>query len=70
MFAMLLVILLLLLHNSRDAGTAAGQWGGENLRPMDTYKKQKNHHQLCLLLLNNNVDLKNNKRNCRKICFN
>jgi len=36
------------------------------LRTMETYEKQKNPYQLCLLLLNNNVDLKNNKRNYRK----
>ena len=36
------------------------------LRAMETYKKQKNRHQLCLLLLNNIVDLKNNKRDYRK----
>ena len=31
---------------------------------METYKKQKkNRYQLCLLLFNNNVDLKNNKGN-------
>jgi len=36
---------------------------------MKTYEKQKNHYQLCLLLFNNNVDLKNKKKNY-KICFN
>jgi len=29
---------------------------------MKTYEKQKNRYQLCLLLFNNNFDLKNNKR--------
>jgi len=33
---------------------------------METYEKQKNRYQLCLLLFDNNVDLKNNKRNYRK----
>jgi len=32
---------------------------------METYEKQKNRYQLCLLLFNNNVGLKNNKRNYR-----
>jgi len=30
---------------------------------MEIYEKQKNRYQLCLLLFNNNVDLKNNKVN-------
>jgi len=29
---------------------------------MKTYEKQKNRYQLCLLLFNNNFDLKSNKR--------
>jgi len=37
---------------------------------METYEKQNNRYQLCLLLFNNNVYLKNNKRNYRKIRFN
>jgi len=36
---------------------------------MKTYEKLKNRYQLCSLLFNNNVDLKNNKRNW-KICLN
>jgi len=34
---------------------------------METYEKQKNRYQLCLLLFSNNVDLTNNKRNYRKL---
>jgi len=37
----------------------------KKLRAMETYEKQKNRYQLCLLLLNNHVGLKNNKRNHR-----
>jgi len=33
---------------------------------MEIYVKLKNCYQLCLLLFNNNVDLKNNKGNYRK----
>jgi len=33
---------------------------------METYEKQKIRYQLCLLLFNNYVGLKNNKRNYRK----
>jgi len=33
---------------------------------MEIYEKQKNRYQLCLLVFNNNVDLKNNKVNYRK----
>jgi len=46
----------------RDDGTAAGG-AVEMLRAMETYKKQKNHFQLCFFLFINNVDLKNNNRN-------
>jgi len=35
----------------------------KKLRAMKTYEKQKNRYQLCLLLFNNHVGLKNNKRN-------
>jgi len=34
---------------------------------METYKKQKNRYQLCLFVFINNVDLKNNNRNYRKL---
>jgi len=34
---------------------------------MKTYDKQKNRYQLCLLLFNNYVDLKNNKRNVENL---
>jgi len=37
------------------------------LRAMETYKKQKNRYQLCLFFFINNVDLKNNNRNYRKL---
>jgi len=33
---------------------------------MEINEEQKNRWQLCLLLFNNNVDLKNNKINYRK----
>jgi len=46
----------------RDAGTAAGQGGSKKLRVMETYKTQINRYQLCLLPLNNNVDLKSKKK--------
>jgi len=50
-----------LLGITRDAGTAVGQG------TMQTYKiKKKKRYQLCLFLFNNNVGLKNNKRNYRK----
>jgi len=45
------------------------KWAGEavkKLRAMEIYEKQKNRYQLCLLLFNNNVVLKNNKVNHRK----
>jgi len=34
---------------------------------METYEKQKHCYQLCLFLLINNVDHKNNNRNYRKL---
>jgi len=34
----------------------------KKLRAMKTYEKPKNRYQLCLLLFNNHVGLKNNKR--------
>ena len=36
------------------------------LRAIETYKKQKNRCQICLFLFINNVDLKNNSINCIK----
>jgi len=54
----------------RDAGTAVGVGRRKKLRTIETCKKQKNRYQLYLLLLSNTVDLRNNKRNHRKICFN
>jgi len=33
---------------------------------METCKKQKNSYQLCLILLNNHVELKNNETNHKK----
>ena len=48
----------------RNVGRA---WGAvKMLRAMETYEKQKNRYQVCLLLFNNNVGLKNNKRNYKK----
>jgi len=48
------------LIGSRDAGTAVGQGGSQKVVESNgnLNKKQKNRYQLCLLLLNNNVDLK------------
>ena len=39
------------------------------LKSMENYK-QRNCYQICLLLFNNNVDLKNIFKNSIKICFN
>jgi len=44
----------------------AGGGAVKKLRAMETYEKQRKCYQLCLLLFNNNVDLKNNKKNYRK----
>ena len=43
-------------------------WGGavKKLRAMEICEKQTNRYQVCLLLFNNNVDLKNNKVHYRK----
>jgi len=42
-------------------------WGGsKKLRAMEIYEKQKSRYQLCWVLFNNNVDLKNSKVNYRK----
>jgi len=49
----------------RDTETSVGKGGSKKLRAMKTYEKQKKSYQLCLLLFNNNVDLKNDRRNCR-----
>ena len=51
---------------SRTPEHRLGRRGSKKLRAMETYEKQTNWYQLCLLLFNNNVDLKNNKRNHRK----
>jgi len=51
----------------RGAGAAVGQGSAKELRVMETYKKQKNRHQLCLFLFINNVDLKYNNRNFQKL---
>jgi len=48
----------------RNVGRAGG--AVQKLRAMETYEKQKNRYQLCLLLLNNSADLKYNKRDYRK----
>jgi len=52
------------LIGSRDAGTAEGQEGSKKVVECNgnLNKKQKNRYQLCLLLLNNNVDLKTIKK--------
>ena len=39
------------------------------LREMKICKKHKILHQYCLFLFSNNVDLKNNNRECRKPCW-
>jgi len=43
-----------------------GKRAVNELRAMETYKKQKNCYQVCLLLSNNNVAPKNYERNHRK----
>ena len=48
----------------RNSGRAGGAL--KKLRAMETYKKTKKSLKLCLLLLNNNVDLKSKKINYRK----
>jgi len=48
----------------RDAGAAGAV---KQLRAMETFQKQKNRYQVCLFLFINNVDLKNNNRNYRKL---
>ena len=56
-------------HNVQIQGRwNSGRAGGtvKELRAMQSYKKQKNHYQLCLFLFISNVDLKNNTRNYRK----
>jgi len=42
-------------------------WGSvKKMRAMEMDEKQKNLYQICLLLFNHNVDLKNNKANYGK----
>jgi len=55
------------LYCRRQGGRNIGRAGGavKKLRAMETYEEQKNRYQLCLLLFNNNVDLKSNKTNYR-----
>jgi len=51
----------------REAGEPNVDWAGgavKKLRAMEIYEKKR--YQLCLLLLNNNVDLKINTGNYRK----
>jgi len=52
------------IQRRRGSGRAGGLV--KELRAMESYKKQKDRYQLCLLLFINNVDLKNNNRNYRK----
>jgi len=52
-------------HQGRQNIGRAGE-AVKTLRAMETYEKQKNRYHLCLLLFGKNVDLKNNKRICRK----
>ena len=50
---------------TRGAGTAVGQGRSKKVEDNRNLWKTKKSLPICLLL-NNNVDLKNNKRNCRK----
>ena len=47
------------------AEEAVGQGSVKALREMQIYKKTQNFSPLCLFLLSNNVDLKNNNREYR-----
>jgi len=47
------------------AEAAVGQESVKALRKMQIYKKAENSSPICLFLLSNNVDLKNNNRECR-----
>jgi len=51
------------IHGRRSNGRA--REAVNELRTMETYKKQKNPYRLCLFLFINNVDRKNNKINYR-----
>ena len=51
-----------LRYAHRGARTSPEQRAVKKLRAMETYEKQKNCYQLCLLLFNNHVGLKNNNR--------
>ena len=49
------------LFDEHNQGRRDVDWAGgavKKMRVMEIYEKQKNRYQLCLLLLNNNVDLK------------
>jgi len=58
--------LLFNAHDHTQGRRNIGRAGAavKKLRAMEIY--EKNRYQLCFLLFNNNVDLKNNKRNYRK----
>jgi len=58
------ILFIIKKQGRRKVGRAGGAL--KKLRAMETYEKQINRYQLSLLLFNNNVDLKNNKRNYRK----
>jgi len=44
----------------------SGRGAVKELRAMQTYRKQKNRHQLCMFAFSNDVDLENDTRNSRK----
>jgi len=59
------------LIGSKDDGTAVGKGGSKKVvEGNGNLIKNKNCSQLCLRLLNNNVDLKIMKKKLKQICFN
>jgi len=55
------------LHKTQVAAeSAVGQGSVKVLREMQIYKNEKILHQYVFFLSSNNVDLKNNNRECKK----
>jgi len=55
-------------NSFRDTGTTIGQGRAvKELWAMETFEKQNNRYQLCLCQVINNVDLKYNNKNHRKL---
>jgi len=53
--------------SDRDAGLVEGRQQWKSWGAVETYEKQRNHYQLCVFLFINNVDLKNNNIDYRKL---